>query len=219
MTRVTLARWLDRALAPEAFAHRSLLVPLAMVTVLAVQGYRAFSVSVVIVVLPYVVALVLFARNDRDRRRTLDDATRTRLLLLLGMQALHSAEELLFGMPVAMPLLFGDILGTPEADVLAWPLPEAQLGSFSMIAFWSFAIALHGRRTVIFSFGVYMFVVSMCANAVFHPLYEAYLLASSSLAHAMRDRGLSTLYFPGLVTSPILGALAFPLLRRLRAPA
>lgn len=106
------------------------------------------------------------------------------------VQAAHFTEELSTGFHVEFPALFG-----------AGPISPRLFAAFNVgcLLIWSASLwGLHRRRRAAL-FPLWFLAIAGCANGVLHPLAAAATRA----------------YFPGLATSPLLGAAGALLLRRL----
>lgn len=114
------------------------------------------------------------------------------VLFLAGvaLQCIHFAEEFLTGFNLRFPELLG---------LTPWPGEFFVAFNVCWIAVWTISAAglLAGYRLVLFP--VWFFAFGMTANGVGHPL-----LAAASAG-----------YFPGLLTSPIVGTLGVWLWYRL----
>jgi Protein of unknown function with HXXEE motif len=111
-------------------------------------------------------------------------------LLTISFQTMHFAEELLTGFRERFPALF---------DLPPMPLRFFVLFNLAWILVWSLcAWGLAARRRAAL-FPLWFLGIACIANGVAHP-------ALSVLAGG---------YFPGLVTSPLVGVLGVLLLRRL----
>jgi len=113
-------------------------------------------------------------------------------LVVLAIQSLHFAEEFSTGFHERFPALLGLAQWTPVFFVafnMAW------------IAAWSLAIAcaVTRRATFLASWLVWFLAMAAVGNGIAHPVL------------AVVGGG----YFPGLVTSPVLGAAGIFLIRAL----
>jgi hypothetical protein len=113
-------------------------------------------------------------------------------LAVLAIQSLHFAEEFATGFHERFPALLGLAEWTPEFFVcfnMAW------------IAAWAVAIAAAMVRRAIFlaAWLVWFLALAATANGVVHPVLA---IASGG-------------YFPGLLTSPVLGVAGIVLIRAL----
>jgi hypothetical protein len=130
------------------------------------------------------------------RPRDLDPAGRDRTarLFLIGLaaQCLHSIEEFVTGFSDRFPPL----LGLP-----AWPEDFFVTFNLAWLTIWILsAIGLQrGRRFALFP--IWFFAIASMANGIAHPVLAAVV------------RG----YFPGLITSPVVGVLGVLLWLRLQA--
>lgn len=114
------------------------------------------------------------------------------LALALVAQAIHFAEEALTGFPERL----GALLGLP-----AMPMSFFLVFNLAWLAIWVVSIpALRAAWTAAF-FAAWFLAIAGMINAIAHPLL------------AVAARG----YFPGLVSSPLIGAAAAWLWLRLRA--
>ncbi|HSR70549.1 MAG TPA: HXXEE domain-containing protein [Acidobacteriota bacterium] len=113
-------------------------------------------------------------------------------LFLLGVacQCLHMLEEFLTGLHLVYPPLFG----------LA-PLSGEFFVTFNVaaIALWVLAAAGILRGMSAAYFPVWFLALACCLNLVFHPLLSLYTGG----------------YFPGLLTSPLVGLMGILITRRL----
>ncbi|MFQ5708650.1 MAG: hypothetical protein ACE5HO_14440 [bacterium] len=113
-------------------------------------------------------------------------------LFLLGIacQCLHFVEEFLTGFHIRLPSFLG---------LAPWPGEFFVTFNLAWIALWTVsAVGIHKHFQPAY-FPVWFFSLSMIANAIFHPLLA---IATSG-------------YFPGLVTSPIVGIIGIVLTSRL----
>jgi hypothetical protein len=130
------------------------------------------------------------------RPHNLDPAGRERtariFLFGLAAQCLHFMEEAVTGFPERFPQL----LGLP-----AWPADFFVVFNLTWLSIWTLStIGLH-RGYWFALFPIWFFAIGSIANGIAHPL----------LAVAVRG------YFPGLITSPIVGVLGVLLWLRLQA--
>jgi hypothetical protein len=130
------------------------------------------------------------------RSHHLDPAARERIarLFLIGLaaQCLHFMEESVTGFPERFPAL----LGLP-----AWPVDFFVAFNLTWLSIWILsAIGLH-KGYWFALFPIWFFAIASIANGIAHPLL------------AVSVRG----YFPGLITSPVVGVLGLLLARRLQA--
>ncbi len=125
-----------------------------------------------------------------------DSTTRDRLLRIfflgLGIQCLHSVEEFITGFHIRFPEFLG---------LTAWSAEFFVAFNLVWIAIWVFSgVALkEGLHAALFP--IWFFAIGMTLNGVAHPLLS---LVTGG-------------YFPGLVTSPVVGIAGAVLLSRLLA--
>ena len=130
------------------------------------------------------------------RSHHLDPAARQRTahLFLIGLaaQCLHFMEESVTGFPERFPAL----LGLP-----AWPADFFVVFNLTWLSIWIVSTIglLRGHWFALFP--IWFFAIASIANGVAHPVF------------AISVRG----YFPGLITSPVVGALGVSLALRLHA--
>ena len=141
--------------------------------------------------LPLVVALVLsVARQPCDPES--GDRTKLVELFLIGIacQCLHVIEEFTTGFHLLFPPLFG----------LA-PISAELFVGFNVFWLGIWAVAAFGilRNSRIAYFPVWFFGLAMCLNGIAHPLLSVWQSG----------------YFPGLVTSPVVGIMGFMITRNL----
>jgi hypothetical protein len=136
--------------------------------------------------------LLTILRRPHDHDLTGRDQTARVFLIGLAAQCLHFMEESVTGFPERFPPL----LGLP-----AWSAGFFLVFNLSWQSIWILsAIGLQkGYRFALFP--VWFFALASMANGIAHP----------ALALAVRG------YFPGLITSPVVGALGVLLWLRLRA--
>lgn len=125
-------------------------------------------------------------------RRAPEERSRLANLLLLGVavQCFHSIEEFVTGFHIRFPGFFGLPPWSPELFVafnIAW------------IAIWIFAALGLEKGWRLTLLPTWFFALGMTANGIGHPLLSA----------------VTGGYFPGLVTSPIVGLFGAWLLVRL----
>jgi len=111
-------------------------------------------------------------------------------LIGIACQCIHCIEEFVTGIHLLFPPLFG----------LAPVSAEAFVG-FNVFWIGIWALAAFGvlRGAQIAYFPVWFFALAMCLNAIAHPLLSLWV----------GD------YFPGLITSPIVGIMGIVILRQL----
>lgn len=114
------------------------------------------------------------------------------MLFLAGvaLQCIHFVEEFMTGFHERFPAFLG---------LSPWPVEFFVVFNVCWIAIWTISAAglLAGYRVALFP--IWFFVFGMTANFVGHPLLSA----------------ASTDYFPGLVTSPLVGMMGVWLWYRL----
>jgi len=154
--------------------------------------FRSILPSAVVLGTAGVIALYLaLTRGWADESRThIRGAVQTVLVTIL-FQAGHFVEELSAGLHERLPALFG----LP-------PMPLQFFVSFNVawLIIWgisAWGLAAHSRASL---FPLWFLGIGCAVNGVAHP-------ALSILAGG---------YFPGLLTSPVVGVLGVMLLRRLR---
>ena len=138
-----------------------------------------------------IVALILsLVRSPRH----VEVEVRTRLVevFLIGIvcQCAHMTEEFVTGFHVLFPSLF-DL--APLSGELFVGFNVFWLGVWVLAAYG----VLHGYRVAYFP--VWFFGLAMCFNGIAHPLLSI----------------MSAGYFPGLITSPIVGVLGILVIRKL----
>jgi len=145
--------------------------------------------SLAILGVAMVVALGLTIRRDWRSGADLRSAAWLVAVTLVA-QALHFGEELATGFELRFPALFG--LG---------PMSNGFFVSFNVgwLAIWMLAGWGLARRFRPALFPLWFLAIGSAMNGIAHPLL------------ALRAGG----YFPGLVTSPLVGVAGFLLLRRL----
>ena len=130
------------------------------------------------------------------RPRNLDPAARgqTARLLLIGLaaQCLHFMEESITGFPNRFPVL----LGFP-----AWSADFFVIFNLTWLSIWILSAVGLQKGSRIALFPIWFFAIASIANGIGHP----------ALAAAVRG------YFPGLITSPLVGVLGLLLWRRLES--
>lgn len=111
------------------------------------------------------------------------------LLIALACHVLHLLEETWTGFHILFPQMLG---------LAPWPL--AMFITFNLVLLFTWLIGL-GRSTHhrVYAVLYVFFAIACVVNGFAHPIFS---LISGS-------------YFPGLYTSPLVGALGFLLLRRL----
>jgi len=137
-----------------------------------------------------VALLLTLARGWADQSRTqLRGAARIAILAIL-FQAAHFAEELSTGFHARFPALLG----------LA-PMPLRFFVSFNLawLAIWSLCVWGPAARSRAALFPLWFLGIASLLNGVAHPTLSA----------------LTGGYFPGLVTSPVVGVRGVLLVRRL----
>jgi hypothetical protein len=114
------------------------------------------------------------------------------LMLAAVVQAAHFVEETSTGLDRRLPAVFG---------LAAIPSPVFVGFNLAWLAIWAASVPglRAGRRAALFA--AWFLAVAGMGNAVAHPLL------------ALATGG----YFPGLVTSPLIGAAGVHLAQRLRA--
>lgn len=143
--------------------------------------------------LPLVVALVLALRRP-PRRGAAGDRTKLVEAFLIGIacQCAHTIEEFVTGVHLLYPPLVGLVPLSAELFVgfnIFW------LGVWVLSALG----VLRGSRVAYFP--VWFFGLAMCLNGILHPLLAVWVAG----------------YFPGLVTSPIVGIMGVVVIQRLFA--
>lgn len=129
-----------------------------------------------------------------------DSQTRDRLLWLffsgLAVQCIHLVEEFVTGFYMSWPRFLGLMAWSPEFFV-AFNVIWIAIWILSAVVLWR---APHGSRVARWALvPIWFFALGMTLNGVAHPLL------------ALQARG----YFPGLVTSPMVGVFGIILWSRL----
>lgn len=153
---------------------------------------RSLLPSILILGLAALAAVVL-ARSRPSRPEVVEErsaAART-LALATAVQAVHFTEELATGFPERL----GALLGLP-----AMPLSFFVTFNLGWLAIWILSVwGIRSAHTLAL-FAAWFLAIAALINAVAHPLL------------AIAEGG----YFPGLVTSPLIGAAGVWLWFRLR---
>lgn len=139
------------------------------------------------------IALILtILRHEVKQQHSTAALIRFTHLFLVGVafQSLHFIEEFVTGLYIRLPAFLG---------LAPWPAEFFVAFNLAWIAIWivsAIGIQYHFQPAF---FPVWFFVFGMIGNGVFHPL----------LAIAVQG------YFPGLVSSPIVGVIGIILLTKL----
>ena len=146
------------------------------------------GLSVVAVVAAFLTITRAHIDPDRDRRRAAARFAR----LVAGVQAAHFVEEFATGFHRRFPELLG---------LAPWPSEFFVTFNVCWLAIWilSSSWLVAGRRAALFP--LWFLAIGCAANGVAHPLLA----------------GIAGGYFPGLVSSPIVGVAGVVLVRRLLA--
>jgi len=141
--------------------------------------------------LPLVAALVL-ALVRRPRSDSVGARTKLVEVFLIGVacQCAHLIEEFATGVHLLFPPLFG--LAPISAELFVG-FNVFWLGVWALSAFG----VLRGSRVAYFP--IWFFGLAMCLNGIAHPLLSVWVAG----------------YFPGLVTSPVVGAMGVVVIKRL----
>ncbi len=110
----------------------------------------------------------------------------------IACQCVHLIEEFVTGFHLQFPRLLG---------LTGWSAEFFVAFNVACLASWALSAAAVDLRMRVVLFPVWFFAFGMVGNAIWHPLL------------AIAKGG----YFPGLFTSPIVGATGFIVLRRLVA--
>jgi hypothetical protein len=140
-----------------------------------------------------ILALILTILRWPAGKEAVDDERMARLFLIgVGAQSLHFMEEFITRFQDRFP----ELLGFP-----AWPENFFVVFNLTWLSIWIFsAVGLQrGYRFALFP--VWFFAIAAIMNGIAHPVL------------AIVARG----YFPGLISSPVLGVLGVLLWRRLLA--
>lgn len=138
----------------------------------------------------YVAAAAALLLTFTRPTRAADDATLRIYLLGIAAQCLHFLEEYATGFAARFP---------PLAGFAPWPDLFFVALNVVCLAMWS-ASAAGMRANVRIAFApAWFFAIAMTANGLAHPLL------------ALAARG----YFPGLITSPLVGIAGVAMWRRL----
>ena len=142
----------------------------------------------------YIIAHIAIFLTVTQRATEIDKDKVSKLILLFGIgiffQFLHSLEEYFTGFYIHWPQFL---------DLTPWSPHFFASFNLIWIAVWSLSIfgIRHNYRSAYFA--LWFFVVGMILNLIAHPL----------LALAVQE------YFPGLITSPLVGITGLLLLRML----
>lgn len=138
-----------------------------------------------------VIALILtITRGWADESRMHTRAAVRIAVIAVVSQAAHFIEELLTGFHERFPALFG-----------AGPMPPGFFLSFNVawLVIWSLCVLGLSTRRRAALFPLWFLGIGCIANGIAHPLFSV----------------LTGEYFPGLVTSPVVGVMGVLLLRHL----
>ena len=143
-----------------------------------------------------VAAIVALLLTFQRKPLLADPASRERtariFLIGLAAQCLHFMEESVTGFPERFPALLG---------FQAWPEDFFVVFNLTWLSIWIFSTIGLQRGHWFALFPVWFFAIASIANGIAHP----------ALAAAVRG------YFPGLITSPVVGVLGVLLWFRLQA--
>jgi hypothetical protein len=134
-------------------------------------------------------AWLALSRPPPSDRSALRHLTRASMAALLA-QAAHFVEEWLTGFPARFPPVFG---------LAAWPAGFFVTFNIAWLAIWVVSVAAAQPRRRLPLFPLWFLGLASAANGVAHPFL------------AVRSGG----YFPGLLTSPIVGVTGLLLIRAL----
>ncbi len=136
-------------------------------------------------------ALYLTVRREYLDRAAVEARAAAHLVLaIVGMQAAHFTEELATGFYTRFPELLG---------LAAWPRGLFVAFNLAWIAIWALSAFGLSARVRAALFPLWFLGIAGVANGVAHPLFS---LVTGG-------------YFPGLLTSPLVGVAGVVLLRRL----
>jgi hypothetical protein len=147
--------------------------------------------SIAILTLVALAALILARRRNASGESAIERTAASRALVLAtAAQSVHFVEEWATGFHIQFPALFGQD-----------PMPLAFFVAFNLawIAIWVFSVPLirSGVRPAVFA--AWFLALAGMLNALAHPSLAA-LVGS---------------YFPGLISSPLIGVARLYLWRRL----
>jgi len=155
------------------------------------EGTQSMLLAPAGLYLPLVVAVVLTVFRPPQpglpgTRRNLVEV----FLIGIACQCIHCIEEFVTGIHLLFPPLFG--LAPISAEVFV---------GFNVFWIGVWALAGYGvlRGIQIAYFPVWFFALAMCLNGIAHPLLSVWTAG----------------YFPGLITSPVVGVMGVVIIRRL----
>jgi hypothetical protein len=147
--------------------------------------------SIAILALVALAALIFTNRRNASGESTIERAAASRALVLAtAAQSIHFVEEWMTGFHIQFPALFGQ-------DPM--PLPFFVAFNLAWIAIWIVSVPLVRSGVKPAVFAAWFLALAGMLNGIAHPLLA--VLAGS--------------YFPGLISSPIIGVASLYLWRRL----
>jgi hypothetical protein len=201
-----------------AHLNRSPIVPLGMYSVVSAVVLSLMGPPILILIVPFAIAFVLWFVWFRDRAIHPTTAFLQLYIVMYVAQLAHLIEEWNTGFYNSFPALWGSVFFDDPGRFPAWSPIVFVTGNLLMDGFWEVAILLFARRNAWANYTVWLFLNGMVVNAVGHPLYSLWLLTHPSLQEFLGTTYgyTSTWYFPGLFTSFVLAAVVTQMIRELR---
>jgi hypothetical protein len=185
------------------FHHRSPIIPFVMYSVVSAVVYWLMGPPILILLIPFGVAYVIWFTWFRHRPIAPTTAFLQLYIVMYVVQILHLIEEWITGFYRTFPALWGDFWFNDPAKYGAWNTITFINGNLAMDMFWEIAILLLPKKNAWANYTVWLFLSGMVVNAIGHPLYSLWIASHGELQAFLHNAyGYNyTWYFPGLFTS------------------
>ncbi len=183
--------------------NKSVVVPVAFCSVVCFAMLRLFGGPILILVVPFCVALLYWLVRLRDKPVVFTRSLMVIYLAMYSVQLLHLNEEWVTGFYKTFPALWGHLFFANPMQFPSWNTVTFITGNLLMDFFWAVALILLEHKNAWSNYVLQLFLAGMIVNAIQHPFYALWLATHPDLQqYFFNTFGFHYIwYFPGLFTA------------------